>query len=67
MNDLLHRMPNLKRLVTYSDDPEADLKIIRDQQKRCDLRQLEILFGGFSEPVKIELEAQMLGLELIEN
>ena len=57
VNDrLLDRMPKLKRLVLYSNNPQADLKIIREQQKRFGLPNLEVLFNGFRDPVEVELE-----------
>ena len=58
VNDrLLDLMPNLKRLVLYSRNLQADLKIIREQQKRCGLENLEVLFNGFRDPVRIELNS----------
>ena len=61
-NRLLDLMPKLKRLVLYSSDPQADLEIIREQQKRLGLKNLEVLFNGFRDPVNIELDS---GQELI--
>ena len=59
VNDrLLDRMPKLKRLVLYSNNPQADLKIIREQQKRLDLQYLEVLFNGFRDPVEFQLETR---------
>ena len=56
VNDrLLDWMPKLKRLVIYSGDPQADLESIRQQQKRLDRKNLEVLFSGFLEPVGFEL------------
>ena len=57
VNDrLLERMPKLKRLVLYSKNLQADLKIIREQQKRCGLENLEVLFNGFRDPFEIYLD-----------
>ena len=55
LNLLLGRIPNLKRFVFYSDDPQADLKSIRRQQKRYGLKNLEVLFNGFRKPVQLAL------------
>ena len=58
VNDrLLNRMPKLKRLVLYSNNPQADLKIIRRQQKRFGLKNLEVLFNGCRDPVEMELDS----------
>ena len=56
VNDrLLDLMPNLRRFVIYSSDPQADLEIIREQQKRFGLENLEILFSGFRDPIEMPL------------
>ena len=54
-NRLLDRMPKLKRLVLYHDDEMkmADLEIIREQQKRLGLKNLEVLFNAFRDPVEV--------------
>ena len=55
---LLRLMPNLKRFVIYTDNRPADLQIIRRQQKRYGLKNLEVLCAGFSGvPVDIGLSA----------
>ena len=54
VNDrLLDRMSMLKRLVIYSNNLQADLEIIREQQKRFGLKNLEVLFDGFRGPVRV--------------
>ena len=55
---LLDRMPKLKRFVIYSNNLLADLEIIREQQKRLGLSDLEILPSGFREPVEIAVDAE---------
>ena len=56
----LELMPNLKRLVLYSQNPQADLKSIRRQQKRYGLSTLEILFSGFRDPPGLSLQGDPL-------
>ena len=55
---LLERMPKLERLVIYSSNPQADLEVIREQQKRFGLENLEVLFNGFRDPVQIDLDTE---------
>ena len=40
----LDQMPKLKRLMVYSNNPQTDLEIIREQQKRNSMKNLEIFF-----------------------
>ena len=59
---LLACMPKLKQFVLYSSDPQADLEIIRNQQKLLQgLADLEILFAGFRDPVQIALGYETTG------
>ena len=51
---MLNLMPKLKRLVIYSNNLQADLKIIREQQKR--LKNLEVLSNGFRDPVEMAID-----------
>ena len=65
---LLDLMPKLKRLVLYSQDPQADLESTREQQKRFGLSQLEILFwSGFSEPLELTLESEGTALVILNQ
>ena len=59
---LLERMPNLKRLVLYSRNPQADLASIREQQQRYGLRDLEVLPFGCSGAAEIALQGPVLGV-----
>ena len=56
---LLDRMPKLKRLVLYSNNLQADLEIIREQQKRVGLKNLEVLFNGFRDPIEIHIDTEI--------
>ena len=62
----LNRMPKLKQLVLFSSNPQADLEIIRGQQKRFGLSNLEVLFSGFRGPVEVQLYKERLtGLQMV--
>ena len=52
---LLDRMPKLKRFVLHSRDRQTDLEIIRSQQKRLGLKNLEVLLSSFRDPVEVAL------------
>ena len=68
VNDrLLERMPNLKRFVLYSSDPQADLESIRQQQKLYGLADLEVLFSGFRDPVRITRHGVEAGFVKIDE
>ena len=62
-NRLLHRMPALKRLVIYSSNQRTDLVRVRRQAKRFGLKNLEVLFNGFREPVKIEYHDEFMQID----
>ena len=64
---LLDRKPKLKRLVLYSSDEQADLKSIRQQQKRFDLKNLEVLLNGFRHPIGVTLSHDAHGLVKINH
>ena len=64
---LLSRMPNLKRFVIYSCDPRGDQRAIRKQAKRYGLNDLELLFCGFCDPVKLELRVGTEGFVRIDR
>ena len=68
VNDrLLDLMPNLKRLVIYSNDPRADLRSVRQQQKHLDLKNLEVLFSGFRDPVEMDLMNHVTGFVMMHQ
>ena len=68
VNDrLLDRMPRLKRIVLYSKDPQADLEIIRRQQERLGLKNLEILLSGFRDTQGVSIRNNLLALVHIDQ
>ena len=64
---LLELMPKLKRFVIYSRDPEAELEIIRQQQKLYGPADLEVLFSGFRDPVRIGLNGRFNGMVIMDD
>lgn len=61
-DSLLAWMPNLKRFVLYSRDPQSDLASIRKQQQRYGLRNLEVLSFGCSGATEIALQGNVWGV-----